>query len=713
MEKAVFYSVDHDVATIEFNDPKAKVNVLTAEVLLQFNALVTQVENDPKVKVLLIRSGKKDVFIAGADIKEIQGITATQDGVRKAQYGQNIFNHLEDLKIPTVAVIDGVALGGGCELALACKYRIATFNEKIKIGLPEVNLGILPGFGGTYRLPHVIGIMQALTMILGAKVISGLDALKLGLIDLLLPQVNLEAGLKEFLNMTKDSPQRKDQFHRRAKGVQAFLDHNFIGHVLVFEQAARNVSQKTKGFYPSPLKVLELMKETFMAPREKALELEAQAFGHLVVGDVCKNLIKVFYLTERYRKWLPPQCADLTPRVIKKCAVLGAGVMGGGIAQILSYYDMDVRVKDINYDALAKGLQAAAKVFNQVVKRKKMKPSLAAAKMLRIGTTLNFTGFAGCDCVIEAVVENMDVKKKVFSECSQNVAADSLIFTNTSALSVNEMAQAVNNPSRFMGFHFFNPVHRMPLVELVYGQETSWQTIADALALVRRLGKTPILVKDSPGFLINRILLAYINEAGFLLQEGVPVSVIDQVMTDFGMPVGPLALSDEVGLDVGIKVLHILHQGLGERFKPAEIFVKVFEKKLLGKKSGAGFYMHQSGGRAPNKSIEALCVSKSVSSTQHKELKERLLLVMINEAARCLADGIVDQPGTVDVGMILGTGFPPFRAGLLHFADQYGISNIVDALNFFKERLGADRFTPADYLMNLHHRKTFFYSEKI
>lgn len=710
MEKSVFYRLEQDVAIIEFNNPQAKVNVLTADVLRQFNAFVTQIENDPQVGVLVIQSSKKDVFIAGADIKEIEGIDTTDVGIRKAQNGQNIFNHLEDLKIPTVAVIDGVALGGGCELALACKYRIATFNDKVKIGLPEVNLGILPGFGGTYRLPHVIGIAQALTMILGAKVISGADALKLGLIDRLLSQANFESGLKDFLNMIKDSAQRKDQFRRRAKGVQAFLDHNFIGHVLVFEQAARNVRQKTKGFYPSPLKVLELMKETFMAPREKALELEAQAFGHLVVGDVCKNLIKVFYLTERYRKLMPPQCVDLTPKVINKCAVLGAGIMGGGIAQILSYNDMDVRVKDINYDALAKGLQAAAKVFSQVVKRKKMKPALAAAKMLKIGTTLDFSGFGDCECVIEAVIENMDVKKKVFSECSRNVAADALLFTNTSALSVDEMAQAVSNPSRFMGFHFFNPVHRMPLVELITGQETSAQTIADALALVRRLGKTPILVKDSPGFLINRILLAYINEAGFLLEEGVSVALIDQLMTDFGMPVGPLALSDEVGLDVGIKVLHILHQGLGERFKPAEIFIKVFEKKLLGKKSGSGFYLHRPGGRVPNKAIAALCVTKPVTSQQHKEFKERLLLVMVNEAARCLADGIVDGPSTIDVGMILGTGFPPFRGGLLRFADEYGVSNVVDSLMFFKERLGADRFTPSDYLFNLRQRRASFYS---
>ncbi len=713
METAVFYSIDNDIATIEFNHPQAKVNVLSADVLRQFNGFVSQTEKNPQIKALIICSGKRDVFIAGADIKEIESIDKSDDGARKAQFGQNIFNHLEDLEIPTVAVIDGVALGGGCELALACKYRMATFNEKIRIGLPEVNLGILPGFGGTYRLPKLIGISQALTMILSAKTVSSTDALKIGLVDRLVPQMNLKSAIKEFVDTIKDSPQRKKEFARKPVGMQAFLDNNFAGHVLVFEQATRNVRQQTKGFYPSPFKVLELMKESFDAPREKALDLESKAFGQLVVGDVCKNLIKVFYLMEKYKKLMPSECANLTPRSIKKSAVLGAGVMGGGIAQILSANDIDVRVKDINFDALAKGLQAAAKVFHQLVQKKRLKPVIATAKALKITTTLDFSGFKSCDCVIEAVVEKMEVKKKVFSEVSQNVASDALLFSNTSALSVTEMAKSVSHPGRFMGFHFFNPVSRMPLVELITTKETSAQTLCDALALVRRLGKTPIIVKDSPGFLINRILLAYINEAGFILEEGASGLLIDKLMTDFGMPVGPLALSDEVGLDVGIKVLHILHDGLGDRFKPADIFTKVFEKGLLGKKSGSGFYIHSAKERTPNKGINALRPSKPISLEKEKEFRERMLLVMINEASRCLADGIVSEASSVDIGMILGTGFPPFRGGLLNYADHYGIGNLVDALIYFKERLSAERFSPSEYLLNLRdHRQGFYAVDK-
>lgn len=713
MEKSVFYKVENGIATIEFNDPVAKVNVLTENVLRQFNGFVTEASNDQQVKVLVIRSAKKDVFIAGADIKEIEGISIAQDGERKAQFGQNIFNHLEDLGIPTVAVIDGVALGGGCELALACDYRVATFNEKVRIGLPEVNLGILPGFGGTYRLPRLIGISQALTMILSAKVIGGEDALKCGLVDRLFPQISLEKDLAAFIDSIKDAPQRKPSFKRKVSGMQNFLDNNFAGHVLVFEKAGATVRSQAKGFYPAPVKAFEVMKETFAAPREKVLDAESKAFGQLVIGDVCKNLIKVFYLTERYKKLMPPECVNLKPRPIKKCGVLGAGVMGGGIAQILSYNDIQARVKDINYDALAKGLQAAAKVYQQLVQRKRMKPSAVTVKMAKIGTTVDFSGFVNCDAVIEAVVEKMEVKQKVFADVSKEVPSDALLLTNTSALSVTEMAKSVSNSGRLMGFHFFNPVHRMPLIELIYTKDTSPQTMADALGLVRRLGKTPIIVKDSPGFLVNRILLAYINEAGFILEEGAPVVVVDKLMTDFGMPMGPLTLSDEVGLDVGIKVLHILHDGLGDRFKPAEIFTKVFEKGLLGKKSGSGFYVHDPRGRYANKAITTLRVPVKVSPELQKEYRERMLLVMINEAARCLEEGVVDEAAAVDVGMVLGTGFPPFRAGLLYYADHEKIDNIIDSLAYFKGHLGSDRFLPAQYLLDLQKRRETFYTAKL
>lgn len=705
---AVSYRIDGDMAVIEFNQEDAKVNVLTADVLREFHDLVTKVQNVSGVKILLITSGKKDTFIAGADIKEIEGITVSADGEKKSRAGQDIFNLLEDLPIPTVAVIDGVALGGGCELALACRYRIATFNEKIKIGLPEVNLGVLPGFGGTYRLPRLIGISKALEIILGARALSPEEALKAGLVDHLYPQAGLWDSVLQFVKEIRDVKGRKPGLTRKKKGWPGFLDHNFVGHVFVFDQAGKSVRERAKGFYPAPLKAFELMRETFNAPRAKALAMESKAFGDLVVTDTCKNLIKVFYLTERYKKILPPECAALQPKAIKKCGVIGAGVMGGGIARILSQNGMDARLKDVSYEAVAKGLQSAAKIFEQAVKRKKLKPHAMTATMLKISGTVDYSGFQNVDCVIEAVVENMAVKKKVFEESARLVPPETLFCTNTSALSVAEMAKSLSDPSRMIGFHFFNPVHRMPLIELITTPATSAQTLCDAFNLVKRLGKTPIIVKDSPGFLVNRILLAYINEAGHLLQEGAGIPLIDKAMTDFGMPMGPFLLCDEVGLDVGLKVLRILEEGLGERFKAAPVFAQILQKGFLGKKSGQGFYKHGKI-RGANPAVAPGLPQDKTALPSARECRERMIFTMVNEAARCLEDGVVDDPAAVDVGMLLGAGFPPFRAGLLRYADQCGVESIVETLNLFASRPAGARFEPCAYLNDLKSCGKGFY----
>lgn len=707
---AISYTTKDNIGTIEFDQPDSRVNLLTAEVLKEFAALLEKVKGDSSLEVLLITSGKRDVFIAGADIKEIEGITESKDGEAKSRSGQDIFNTLEDLSIPTVAVIDGVTLGGGCELVLACRWRVATFNEKVKMGLPEVNLGILPGFGGTYRLPRLVGLTQSLTLILAGKVISGKQALRIGLVDRLFPQKNLENSVYEFVEEVVKPEAGKKRVRKRQKGLPGLLDRSWIGQMIIFQQSRKNVLKLTKGFYPAPLKALRVIQKTLHAKRSKALKLEAETFSHLAVTDISKNLVKVFYLSEKYKKLTPPECEGLTPKPIHKCGVIGAGIMGGGIAQILSYKDITVRLKDINYEAIAHGLKAASRVFQQAVKKRKLKRAQAEAKMAMITGTVETSGFSNVDCIIEAVVENMDIKKKVFEELGNIIPPETIVCSNTSALSVREMSRATKDPSRVIGFHFFNPVHRMPLVEIIKTEVTSPETIAAALGLARRLSKTPILVKDAPGFLINRILLGYINEAGRLIEEGAGISSIDKIMTDFGMPMGPLTLSDEVGLDVGTKVLHILQEGLGERFQPAGIFEKIHEKGLLGKKSGKGFYLHKKKKRIPNPEIEELQTGKEVPPSSDQEWRDRMILIMVNEAARCLEEGIVDEASAVDVGMIMGTGFPPFRGGLLRYADSVGIGSIVDRLKLFQEKTGSDRFEPCQYLLDLKKNQKQFYS---
>ncbi len=713
---SLYFRIENNIGTIEFDLPDSKVNLLTADVLKKLDALLDDLKsNTTSLKALLIVSKKKDVFIAGADIKEIAGITQKQEGEAKSKAGQNIFNKLEDLKIPTVAVIDGVALGGGCELALACWYRIATFNEKVGIGLPEVKLGIVPGFGGTYRLPRVIGLSEGLKMIVSGETISGRQALKVGLVDRLFPQKGLDEYVGEFVEDIKDKkrPARPSPLKKK-KGLPAFLDTSLLGQAIVFREATKNVLKKTKGFYPAPLKAIEAVQKTIYLNRERALDMEAKTFAELAVTDISKNLVHVFYLSEKFKKFVPAGAEQIAPKEIRKCAVVGAGIMGGGIAQLLSSKDIATRMKDINYDAIAKGLKAAYKIYESAIKTRRLKKYEANLKMDKITGTIDYSGFQNAEMVIEAVVENMEVKKKVFKEITNVVPEDAILCTNTSALSVTEMAQVVKNPSRMIGLHFFNPVHRMPLVEIIKTDLTSPQTIVTTLQFAKRIGKTPILVKDCCGFLVNRILLAYINEAGYLLQEGGKMEDIDRTMKQFGMPMGPFELTDEVGIDVGYKVLQILYSGLGQRFQPAVIFKQIYEKGYLGKKAGKGFYFYKDG-KIGNSNPDIQQIGKPLSSNKlsagadEKENVQRMVYIMINEAARCLEERVIEDAATVDVGMIMGTGFPPFRGGLLRYADRVGMEAIVGELKRLEDRLQSERFRPCSYLLELQKNKKSFY----
>ncbi len=702
------FSTSDSIARIELDRPDARVNVLTAEVMEQLGNYFDEISRHQSLKALVILSRKKDIFIAGADIKEIDGIATKDAGEQKSKAGQCILNKLEDLKIPTIAVIDGACLGGGCELALACRYRVATFSDKVSIGLPEVKLGILPGFGGTYRLPRLVGLGQALKMILSGKILNSKDAYRAGLVDRLVSSGSLERDVQAFIADLLSGKRVGQAGLKKKSLMEKFLDTSFIGRMISFREAHRSTLDLTKGFYPAPLKALDVLRRTGLSRRETALNREARAFAELVITPESKNLIKLFYLSEKYKKLAIPGTEHFAPRAVEKCAVLGAGVMGGGIAQLLADKGVRVRLKDIRPDALLKGMQAARKIYDQPLKRKRIKSWDVDNKMAAITPTMDYSGFKNADMAIEAVVEDMTIKKKVFQELSREVSEQAIIGTNTSALSVTEMAGQVSNPSRVIGLHFFNPVHRMPLIEIITTPSTSPETIAATIHFVKRLGKTPILVKDSCGFLVNRILLGYINEAGRLLEEGMDMAMIDRVMTQFGMPMGPFLLSDEVGLDVGIKVLHILENGFGERFRPVAIFQKVFEKGMLGKKSGKGFYQHNKN-RRPNPAIDTLVKRTSGKKISGVECRSRMLYIMVNEAARCLEEKIIDGPDAVDMGMIMGTGFPPFRGGLLTYADNIGVDVITDALNRMTEQYHAERFKPCPYLLELLKNKKSFY----
>jgi 3-hydroxyacyl-CoA dehydrogenase / enoyl-CoA hydratase / 3-hydroxybutyryl-CoA epimerase len=640
---------------------------------------------------VVIRSGKDGSFIAGADVKEIAAVENAAEAQQGAAQGQHVFLRLDRLPVPTVAAVDGICLGGGTELILSCDARIASDRPETKIGLPEVRLGIIPGWGGTTRLPRVIGLSDALGMILTGTNVSARKAQRIGLIsERMHPGVLYERARALALELA-----RGQHLTRRKKPlVQRALDSTPLGRRIVLRQARRQVLKETQGHYPAPLAALDVVGRSLKLPLADALAVEAEAVGRLAVGDVARNLIHVFNLLEAAKKTGP----DATPRSADRVAVLGAGVMGGGIAQLLAYRGIDVRLKDINADALGLGLKHARQMFERLVRRGRLDPRDLERHMDAIAPTLDYSGFSTVDVVIEAVVERMSVKQQVLRETEGNVRAGCVLTSNTSSLSISEMQSVLDRPADFAGMHFFNPVHRMPLVEVIRGEQTSDEALATVVALTRRLDKTPVVVKDGPGFLVNRILAPYLNEAAWLLAEGAAIEKVDRALRRFGMPMGPYRLLDEVGLDVARHAGAVMTEAFGERLQPPAPMIALEQTELLGRKGGRGFYRYEDGReKGVNEEIYAKLAGAVPAErvvVDEQQILDRTLLVMVNEAARVLEDGIVATPGEVDLAMITGTGFPPFRGGLLRWADSLGMDTVRRRLQQLEAAHGV-RFAPA------------------
>lgn len=699
--------IEKDIAVIEFDQPDSRVNVLNTDTMRELNTAIDTVLGRSEIRALVIASRKEGIFIAGADIKEIEFITSAPDAIEKAQKGKEVLDKIDNSGLVTIAVINGACLGGGLELALACKYRVASFSDKVRLGLPEVMLGIIPGFGGTQRLPRIVGLVRGLNMILSGTMVSGSDSLKYGLVDKLFPESRL---VEDSIEFARGILQGTVHIGKKAKKklFTVLLEDTPLGRSMIFDQARKNVLKKTKGFYPAPLEAIKVIRRTYGKDIKTGSRVESEVFGELAITDISKNLIKVFYLNEEFKK-LPWVAADIKPAGIAKCGIVGAGVMGGGIAQLLSFYDIPSRLKDINYEALKSALKTAAGLFDYAVKKKLLKVNQADNKMGLISTTIDYRGFENTGMVIEAVVEDLNIKQKVFKELSRIVSPQTVLASNTSSLPIIDIARDAEHPERAVGLHFFNPVHRMPLVEVIRSEKSGEAALATTVAFARRIGKVVIMVKDVPGFLINRILLSYMNEAGFLFEEGVDISRIDRIARDFGMPMGPVELIDEVGIDVGYKVAKILEASYGPRMRVAPILEKAKQKGLLGKKARKGFYIHKGGKKEPNADIYTLRGSSGPALVSDETALKRMVYIMVNEAARCLEEKVVDRPETVDIGMIMGTGFPPFRAGLLRYADSVGAGAIVKDLENFEKGLNAPRFKPCGFLINIREKEGGFY----
>lgn len=698
------YEIKNGIAYVGFGKyEKKSMTTLSREAMEELRSVVTDLAARQKkeIKGVLFFSHKPGVFLAGVDVNLINSMKTEAEAARGAEQGQQLYNMIEDLKIPTAAVVDGVCLGGGLELSLSCERIYASDNPKTALGLPEVMLGVLPGFGGTYRLPKKVGLPNALDMILTGRQVKGKSAYKMGLVEAILPTERMLELVPELL--LKPVPAKKGGLE---KTLERVATENFLTRKIIFQKAREKVMDQSKGFYPAPLKILEVLENGASKGREAYLAMEAQAFGDLSQTVVSKNLQHIFFMTDKSKKVENKESL----RTIKRGAVLGAGVMGGGIAWLFANSDQAPIMKDLAQPALELGLKQASGNFSSALKKKKMSEDDFNRKMRSITPTTTYDGFKGVDLVVEAVVENMDVKKKVFAELETKVRPDCLITSNTSSLSVTEMASALKDASRFAGLHFFNPVNKMPLVEIIAHPGASKEVIQALYKWALDVKKTPIIVNDGPGFLVNRILAPYLNEAAYLLEAGVSIQDIDQAALNFGMPMGPCRLMDEVGLDVCEKVGKIMQKGLGARASASGLSHRLTETGALGRKNSKGFYLYDEAGKVAGKNpaVEALLPKTSVAM-EEVTLQQRLFLPMVNEAAFCLADKIVDSAATVDMGMIYGIGFPPFKGGLLKWADTQGLAQILSQLQIFAAEVSKERYTPAPLLVEMAQNQRKFY----
>jgi len=686
-----------------YNDSKS-MTVLDEETLNELDQYADQLKiKANELDGIIFFSHKKNCFLAGADINLIASMNTEAEAAEGATLGQKIFSKIDDLKTPTVCCVHGVCMGGGLEFALSCKNIISGEDNKTSLALPEVKLGLIPGFGGTYRLPLRVGLPTALEMILSGKTIKGRKAKRIGLSAEVYPYEKLvEFAPLYFKNKTVNK--EKKLFEK----IEDLAQDNMITKKIIFQKARENVLKKTKGLYQAPLRILETMESGMGKSRNSYLEMESSSFGELCVSKQSQNLQHIFFMNERSKKYSGATSDnDLT---LKRGAVLGAGTMGGGIAWLMADNDMFPIMKDLNEKALNLGLKQASSNFSGAVKRKKISLDEFERKMHSISAQLNFSGFKNTDLIIEAVVEKMEIKKSVFTEVENYVSDKCLITSNTSSLSVEEMASSLKNSSRFAGLHFFNPVHRMPLVEIITHENIAPETISSLYKWCIKAKKTPVVVKDGPGFLVNRILMPFLNEAGYMLEEGVSIEDLDKACENFGFPMGPCRLLDEVGIDVGSKVAKILYDGFGKRMKPSTFLNKMIDKSLLGRKTNAGFYLYDEKGKVEsvNDEVVSMLPTKNIKLSE-TEIQMRVVLPMINEASFVLDDKIVNSSEEVDLGLIFGIGFPPFRGGLLRYADSLGGDKIKDLLNKYSESVDNERFKISPYLSNLIDKKIKLY----
>lgn len=694
---------DDNIAIITMDVVGEKMNTLRAEFGDEMTKVLDELEANASLKGIVVISGKPDNFIAGADITMLDSCQTRDDVLAISTMGQRMFDRIENMSVPVIAAINGPCLGGGLELAMACHARVCTNDSKTVLGLPEVQLGLLPGSGGTQRLPKLVGIAKALDMMLTGKQLRAKDAKKVGLVnDVVPPVILLDVALKMAAKPVRKSKPKLDK-------VNALLQATSAGRNIMFGQAEKSVLAKTKGHYPAPLKIIDCVRKGVNESRDAGLAIEASHFADLVMTDESKSLRQLFFATTEMKK---ETGSDAQPEKVNKAMVLGGGLMGGGIANVTAIRaNIPTRIKDISHDGIGQALKYSYDLLNKKLKRRFITRSDLQSKMNNITGTLDYRGVKDVDMVVEAVFEDLNLKHQMVKDVEENCGEHTIFASNTSSLPIAKIAEHAQRPENVIGLHYFSPVDKMPLVEVIAHEKTSAQTIATTVAFAKKQGKTPIVVKDGAGFYVNRILALYVNEAANVLLEGDSIESVDKALVDFGFPVGPVTLLDEVGIDVGSKISPILHGELGERFAAPTAFDALLNDDRKGKKNRKGFYRYDKKARGKKLVDESVYTVLGVTpskQTPHKEIAQRCVIQMLNEAARCLEEGIISNVRDGDIGAIFGIGFPPFLAGPFSYIDKLGVSEVVRLLNSYQAQYG-DRFKPSALLVEMSENNKTFY----
>ncbi len=700
-----------DLALLWIDVPGESTNPVSPAFVDEMNGHLTSVEEDEQIRGAVFISRKKSAFIAGADLRVLEELQEPQAGARMATAGQLLLERIDKSTKPFVAAIHGACLGGGLELALACHARIITTSKVTRLGLPEVQVGVIPGAGGTQRLPRLIGLEAALDLILTGRQVDAQKAKRLGLAsDAVTPSILLQAAKGALRELLVHGAKKKTRRARNWSELGRYaLTSNPISRKVIFDQAQQRVVRKTRGNYPAPLRAIEVMQTGLTRGWQAGLAAEAQAFGELAVTPQAKELIALFFAT---RDVTPKVDAAEHPEPTQKVGVLGAGLMGAGIAHVTAARaGIPVRLKDVNLNSVGMGIGHIRGAIAERVTRKRLTQVEAERIMARVSASASYRHWGDVDLVIEAVYEDLNLKQEILQAVESHTSDTTIFASNTSAIPIADIAARAKRPAQVIGMHYFSPVEKMPLLELVTHQGTAPWVTRKCIDLGKKQGKTVIVVKDGPGFYTTRVLASYINEAIQMVATGYRVEDIDGALTHFGFPLGPLKLLDEVGTDVGAKVVKKMHQSFPERFPMPSALEKLVAQKRLGRRGLLGFYVYdeqkESGKRVDPSVYEAFEVTGHPEAPAD-ELAERCALAMVNEAVKSLEDGICSEPKVGDVGAVMGLGFPPFRGGPFRHVDAVGADYVVTRLETFDQRFG-HRFRPAELLVRMAREGKKFY----